>query len=119
MNQEKPIQLSASAAKRVLALIAAQKDKKDKVLRLAVAGGGCAGFQYEFSLEEFSLEADKNKDDLVIEKEGAMMVIDPLSVNLLKGAEVDFVEEPIGSYFKVNNPNAISGCGCGSSFSVG
>ncbi len=104
------IQLSDAAASRITTL-AAQKNAG--FLRLAVLGGGCAGFQYDFALVK-----KKNSEDLVIEKQGAVMVIDPVSANFLQGAEVDFIQEPIGAYFKVNNPNAVSGCGCGSSFSV-
>lgn len=111
--ETQPIKLSSSAAARIMAIIA-EKNEGKKMLRLAVTGGGCAGFQYEFSLDKKS-----QANDLVIENEGALMVIDPTSLNFLKGAEIDFVQEPIGAYFKVNNPNAISGCGCGSSFSVG
>lgn len=111
-EKENPIRLSASAAARICALVAAKTEKQ--VLRLAVAGGGCSGFQYDFSLEETN-----KAEDLVVQKDGATMVIDPVSVPFLKGAEVDFVQQPIGAYFKINNPNAISGCGCGSSFSVG
>lgn len=112
-SKTQPIQLSSTAAARIIEIIA-KKNDGEKMLRLAVAGGGCAGFQYEFSLDK-ALQ----KNDLVIENNGALMVIDPTSLNFLKGAEIDFIQEPIGSYFKVNNPNAISGCGCGSSFSVG
>lgn len=113
MTEKEEIKLSDQAAKRILAIIA-EKSSGEKMLRLAVAGGGCSGFQYEFSLDK-----QKNNDDIIVENAGAVMVVDTTSMNFLAGAEVDFVQEPIGAYFKVNNPNAVSGCGCGSSFSVG
>ena len=112
------VQLSDKAAQRILEIIDKKKSQNPqsspKMLRLEVAGGGCAGFQYKMTLER-----QKNNDDMIIENGGAMMVIDAISLSFLKGAELDYVCEPIGSYFKVNNPNAIAGCGCGSSFSVG
>ena len=83
------------------------------MLRLAVTGGGCSGFQYDFCLDD-----SRADDDLVIEKAGARILIDPVSLDFLKGAEIDFVEEMIGASFKVKNPNATASCGCGTSFSV-
>jgi iron-sulfur cluster insertion protein len=83
------------------------------MLRITVSGGGCSGFQYGFSLDD-----QKNDDDRLFERDGVTVVIDEVSLDLLKGSEVDFVEDLIGSYFAIKNPNATSTCGCGSSFSV-
>ena len=83
------------------------------VMRVAVLGGGCSGFQYDFSFDE-----QHGEDDLVIERDGALVVIDSTSLELLKGSELDYVEEMVGSSFQVKNPNASSSCGCGNSFSV-
>ena len=102
--------LTQSAAKRVAWIAARQA--KPAVLRLAVDGGGCAGFTYKFEL------AEQAKDDEVAETDGVKLVVDPVSLELVKGSAVDFVEDLGGSAFKVTNPNAQSGCGCGSSFSV-
>jgi iron-sulfur cluster insertion protein len=84
-----------------------------QALRVAVLAGGCSGFQYRFDLE-----ADRQPDDLVIEREGATVLVDPSSLDLLAGAELDFAEELMGSYFAVRNPNATASCGCGTSFSI-
>jgi iron-sulfur cluster assembly accessory protein len=82
-------------------------------LRVAVLAGGCSGFQYRFELD-----ADRQPDDLVIEHAGARVLIDPVSLDLLAGGELDFTDELMGSHFAVRNPNAKSACGCGTSFSV-
>jgi iron-sulfur cluster assembly accessory protein len=100
-----------SAAKRV-AWIAARQDKP-AILRLAVDGGGCAGFTYKFELAERT-----DGEDAVAETGGVRLVVDPMSLELVKGSAVDFVEDLGGAAFKVTNPNAQSGCGCGSSFSI-
>lgn len=102
--------LSPSAAKRV-AFIAARQGKP-AVLRLSVDGGGCAGFSYRFTLGEVE------EGDRVAETDGVTLVIDPVSIDLVDGSTVDYVEDLGGAAFKVTNPNAASGCGCGSSFSV-
>jgi iron-sulfur cluster insertion protein len=107
---EPSISLTQSAAKRVAWIAARQA--KPAILRLAVDGGGCAGFTYKFDL------AEQESDDLVAETDGVKLVVDPLSLELVKGSAVDFVEDLGGAAFKVTNPNAQSGCGCGSSFSV-
>ena len=104
------IQLTSSAAKRVAAIAA--KQDRPAVLRLAVEGGGCAGFSYKFALGE------PEADDLQTETDGVRLVVDPVTLDLVRGSAVDFVEDMGGSAFKVTNPNAASGCGCGSSFSV-
>ena len=83
------------------------------MLRVSVAGGGCSGFQYKFDTERARAE-----DDMVIECSGATVLIDPISLNYLAGSEIDFVDDLIGSSFKVNNPNATASCGCGTSFAL-
>jgi len=108
---EPQITLTQNAARRV-AWIAARQDKP-AILRLAVDGGGCAGFTYKF---ELAPEAES--EDQVVETDGVKLVVDPVSLDLVKGSAVDFVEDLGGAAFKVTNPNAQSGCGCGSSFSV-
>jgi len=105
------IELTPSAAARV-ATIAAKQDKP-AILRLAVEGGGCSGFQYKFALAD-AVEGD----DAVAERDGVRLVVDPVSLDLVSGAAVDYVESLGGAAFRVTNPNAASGCGCGSSFSV-
>ena len=115
MNQISPVKevsLSAAAARRIAALIAADGNPA-LMLRLAVSGGGCSGFQYGFSFDDA-----RNEDDRVFERDGVKLVVDETSLDLLGGAEVDFVEDLVGSSFQVRNPNASSSCGCGSSFSV-
>ena len=108
---EPAIILTENAARRV-AWIAARQSKPP-ILRLAVDGGGCAGFTYKFEL------ADRpDGDDAVTETDGVKLVVDPASLELVQGSAVDFVEDLGGAAFKVSNPNAASGCGCGSSFSV-
>ncbi|WP_114391665.1 iron-sulfur cluster insertion protein ErpA [Oleisolibacter albus] len=104
--------LSASAAARVRTL-AAQEGNPGLMLRLSVSGGGCSGFQYHYDFD-----AARQADDHVFERDGARLVVDDTSLDLLAGAEVDFVEDLMGSYFKINNPNASSSCGCGSSFAI-
>ena len=83
------------------------------MLRVSVEGGGCSGFQYKFDTER--TRAD---DDIVIEKSGATVLIDPVSLNYMAGSEIDFVDDLIGSSFKINNPQATASCGCGTSFSL-
>ncbi len=107
-----PITLSESAARRVAFLIE-QEGKPDLKLRVSVSGGGCSGFQYGFGFDD-KTEAD----ELVVERDGAAMVIDSMSLMYLAGSEVDFIENVGGSYFVINNPNATSSCGCGSSFGI-
>jgi iron-sulfur cluster assembly accessory protein len=104
------VSLSPSAAKRVAFI--AGKQGKPAVLRLSVDGGGCAGFTYKFELGE------PEAHDQVASTDGVSLVIDPVSLELLQGSEVDYVEDLGGASFNVTNPNAASGCGCGSSFSV-
>ena len=105
------IALPPSAASRVAAIAARQA--KPAILRLSVDGGGCAGFQYKFELAETVAT-----DDAVAEQEGVTLVVDPISLDLVRGSTVDFVESLGGAAFQVTNPNAASGCGCGTSFSI-
>lgn len=106
-----PVLMPAAAAR--VAAIAARQGKPGLKLRLAVDGGGCAGFQYRFGLE-----SDAASDDLVTETDGVSMLVDPVSLPFLDGAQVDFVEKVGAAAFEVRNPNATSGCGCGTSFSI-
>lgn len=103
--------VSARAAKRISEILKAETTPV--MLRLAVTGGGCSGFQYNFTLDDTRLE-----DDLVIERDGATVLVDSTSLEFLKGAELDYADDLIGAAFKVVNPNATSSCGCGTSFSV-
>lgn len=103
--------LSPSAAARVATIAA--KQGKPAILRLSVEGGGCSGFQYKFGLDE-AAEAD----DLIVEQNGVTLLVDPMSLELVAGSVVDYVESLGGAAFRVENPQAASGCGCGSSFSV-
>ena len=105
------IDLTSSAATRVAAIAA--KQGKPAILRLAIDGGGCAGFQYKFGLAD-AVEPD----DTVATRDGVTLVVDPMSLDLVRGGAVDFVDSLGGAAFKVENPNAASGCGCGTSFSV-
>ncbi|MFO1080635.1 MAG: iron-sulfur cluster insertion protein ErpA [Reyranellaceae bacterium] len=108
---ETSFSVSESAARRIAVL--ASKEPKPVMMRVAVLGGGCSGFQYSFSFEDA-----RNDDDLVIERNGAAVLVDSTSLELLRGSELDYVEEMVGSSFQVKNPNATSSCGCGNSFSV-
>ena len=103
--------VSERAAARIAEIAAAEEPPK--ALRVAVLAGGCSGFQYRFELDEA-----QQPDDLVIERAGARVFIDPVSLDLLAGAELDFTDELMGSHFAVRNPNAKSACGCGTSFSL-
>lgn len=103
--------VSPRAAARIAEIAAAEG--QPAALRVAVLAGGCSGFQYTFDLD-----GTQAPDDLVIEQNGARVLVDPASLELLAGAELDFRDELMGSYFAVRNPNATSSCGCGTSFSV-
>jgi iron-sulfur cluster insertion protein len=112
-EREPTVVVTESAARRIASLIE-QEDTPNLKLRLAVSGGGCSGFQYGFSFDDAI-----NDDDRVFTRDGATVVIDETSLELLGGAEIDFVEDLVGAAFQVRNPNATSSCGCGNSFSVG
>ncbi len=108
-----PFGITASAAKRIAELRSA--DGNDALmLRITISGGGCAGFQYGFDFDDKIRE-----DDLIFERDGVKVVIDEMSLSLVKNGEVDFKENLLGSFFAIENPNATSSCGCGTSFSIG
>src|SRR5947207_7395844 len=104
--------ITDSAARRIAAL-KQQEEAGGAFLRIAVSGGGCSGFQYGLSFDD-----QRNPDDFVFEHDGVAVIVDDVSLVLLNGAEVDFVEDLIGASFQIRNPNAASSCGCGNSFSV-
>ena len=109
---ERSITLTESAARRIV-FLREQEQVGDANLRIAVSGGGCSGFQYGLSFDD-----QTNPDDRVFERDGVSVVVDEVSLDLLNGAEVDFVEDLMGASFRINNPNAASSCGCGNSFSI-
>ena len=111
MSDTQDIALTSAAAARVAAI--AERQGRPAILRLAVEGGGCAGFQYRFGLAE-RVEGD----DLATMQDGVTLVVDEVSLDLVRGSAVDFVESLGGAAFQVKNPNAASGCGCGTSFSI-
>ena len=102
------VTVSEAAARRIAAILASEG--ADAMLRVSVEGGGCSGFQYKFDVER-----DRANDDLVIVRDGAVVLVDPVSVNYLDGAEIDYVDDLIGASFRVNNPQAAASCGCGTS----
>lgn len=105
------VALTPSAAQRVATI--ATRQGKPPILRLSVEGGGCSGFQYKFALADVV-----DPDDSVATRDGVSLLVDSVSLDLIAGAEVDYVESLGGAAFRVTNPNAASGCGCGSSFSI-
>lgn len=106
-----PLQVSDSAAQRIATILAGEGD--GAMMRVAVEGGGCSGFQYKFSIVQ-----QAEPDDFVIEKAGIKVLVDATSSPLLEGSMLDYVQELLGASFKVVNPNAVAACGCGTSFSV-
>lgn len=108
---ESPVGLTASAARRVAEIL--EGEPAGSVLRVGVEGGGCSGFQYTYAIT-----LDRSEEDLVLERDGATVVIDPISLDFLRGSEIDFVDDLMGRAFKIHNPAATASCGCGSSFSV-
>jgi iron-sulfur cluster insertion protein len=106
------VRISDAAVRRIAALVR-EDGTPEAMFRVSVSGGGCSGFQYGFSLDD-----QRNPDDRVFHRDDVAVVIDEVSLDLLRGSEVDFVEDLIGSYFAIRNPNATSTCGCGSSFSI-
>jgi iron-sulfur cluster assembly accessory protein len=111
MSDAATVTLSERAAKRLSEIL--KDEPAGTYLRVSVMGGGCSGFQYSFDFDR-----ERAADDLVVERDGATVLIDSMSLDFLKGSEIDFVDEMIGAAFKVINPNAKSSCGCGTSFSV-
>lgn len=106
------VTVTAAAARRI-GQIMRDEGNPDLKLRVTVSGGGCSGYQYGFALDDVRTE-----EDLVLERDGVAVLIDSVSLDFLRGAEIDFVDELMGQSFRINNPNATSKCGCGSSFSV-
>ena len=111
--EDRQIVVTENAARRIAAL-RTQEEADGAFLRIAVSGGGCSGFQYGFPYDD-----QRSDDDFVIERDGIAVVVDDVSLGLLNGAEIDFVEDMMGASFRINNPNAASSCGCGNSFSIG
>jgi iron-sulfur cluster insertion protein len=111
--EERRVGLTENAARRI-AMLKTEENAPNALLRIAVSGGGCSGFQYGMSFDD-----ERNEDDFVFERDGVGIVIDEVSLGLLNGAELDFVEDLMGASFQIRNPNAASSCGCGNSFSIG
>ena len=107
-----PLVVTDSAARRIGAIIEAE-GRPELRLRVSVSGGGCSGFQYHFDLDDSS-----EPDDILIERGGVAVVVDGMSIMYVLGSTLDYVENLTGSYFRVDNPNASSSCGCGTSFSI-
>lgn len=105
------ISVSDAAAKRIVKILQKQTDKS--ALRISVEGGGCSGFSYKFDLVN-----ESNDDDMIIEKDGAKVLIDSISVPYIDGSVIDFVDDLMGQSFQINNPNVTSSCGCGVSFAI-
>ena len=110
-NTEPPVSLSDGAATRIAHLVG-KDERPNAAFRVSVNGGGCSGFQYAFTVDEVA------DGDEVIERDGARVAIDPMSLMYLAGSRIDFVEEMIGAQFTIGNPNATASCSCGSSFAV-
>jgi iron-sulfur cluster assembly accessory protein len=106
-----PVIVTERAAKRITEIVAGEAT--NRALRVSVEGGGCSGFQYKFDLVPAA-----GPDDLVLERDGATVLIDKVSLDYLAGSEIDFVDDLIGATFTVNNPKATASCGCGTSFSM-
>ncbi len=106
-----PVSVTAAAAKRIGEVLA--KAPAGSVLRVSVSGGGCSGFQYMFDVAEHG-----EPDDLTITRDGATVVVDPVSLPFLDGATVDYIDDLMGASFRIENPNATASCGCGTSFSI-
>lgn len=106
-----PVTLSERAARRIVRILSSEPG--GTALRISVSGGGCSGFQYGFDLDQ-----TRAPDDLVIERDGATVLIDAISLPYVGGSEIDFVDDLVGQAFKINNPNATASCGCGTSFSI-
>lgn len=105
------VSVSDSAARRITAILSKEPDKR--ALRISVEGGGCSGFSYKYELV-----VNQNDDDFIIEKAGALVLIDSVSLPFLEGSEIDFVDDLMGQSFQIHNPNAVASCGCGTSFSI-
>ena len=112
ISQERRVTVTDSAARRI-AELKVQEAAAGAFLRIAVSGGGCSGFQYGLSFDD-----QQHPEDVVFERDGVAVVVDEVSLDLLAGAEIDFVEDLMGASFQIRNPNAASSCGCGNSFSI-
>ena len=110
-TEQTPVTVSARAAEKIAAILA--KEPAGAMLRVAVEGGGCSGFQYKFDIV-----TAREEDDLVLDAKGYDALIDSVSVDYMAGSQIDFSDELIGAAFKINNPNATASCGCGTSFSL-
>jgi len=106
-----PVTISERAARRIARILSGEPN--GTALRVSVSGGGCSGFQYGFDLDR-----ERTEEDIVIERDGAVVLIDTVSLPYIDGSEIDFVDDLIGQAFKVNNPHATASCGCGTSFSI-
>jgi iron-sulfur cluster insertion protein len=111
-TSERGVTITDSAARRI-AILKQQEEAGGAFLRIAVSGGGCSGFQYGLSFDD-----QRNPDDFIFARDDIAVIVDDVSLELLNGAEVDFVEDLMGASFQIRNPNAASSCGCGNSFSV-
>ncbi|MGI9405351.1 MAG: iron-sulfur cluster insertion protein ErpA [Hyphomicrobiaceae bacterium] len=108
---ERPVNLTEAAAIRITEIVASEPP--GSMLRISVEGGGCSGFQYRYDLVQ-----SRESDDLVLERAGATVLIDRMSLEFMTGSEIDYVDDLIGAAFRINNPNATAGCGCGTSFAI-
>ena len=111
MTGMEPITLTGNAARRIGEILAGEA--AGAMLRISVNGGGCSGFQYGFDVDRH-----RQDDDLVVERDGAVVLVDEVSLQYLQGSTVDFVDDLIGQSFKIENPHATASCGCGTSFSL-
>ena len=112
MRQNDTIELTSRAGAQIARIL--KKEPKGTVLRIAVTGGGCSGFQYEYNL----VQEQAAPGDLILTREGATVLIDHVSVQFLGGATIDFVDDLVGQAFRITNPNSVASCGCGNSFDV-
>ncbi len=108
----KGVELTERAGKQIAKILATEPE--GTVLRIAVSGGGCSGFQYEYNL----VRETASEDDLVLERPGALVLLDSMSVEFMNGAKIDYVDDLVGQAFKIDNPNTVASCGCGNSFNV-
>ncbi|MCF6327149.1 MAG: iron-sulfur cluster assembly accessory protein [Devosiaceae bacterium] len=109
---ETQVELTGAAGRQIAKILG--NEPAGTVLRIAVSGGGCSGFQYEYNL----VQENASNDDLVLQREGAMVLIDNMSLQFLGGAKIDYVDDLVGQAFKIENPNTVASCGCGNSFDV-
>ena len=108
---EAPVELTGNAARRIAEIL--QSEPAGSLLRIGVDGGGCSGFTYTYNLS-----TERSGDDLVIERDGAIVAIDSVSLDLLRGSRIDFIDDVMGRMFKIENPAATASCGCGTSFAI-